>query len=64
MKACLLDSLLAISWVLKFLAGDLVQHVSQALLDDIEGDLVALGSPRGGALHRLSRQVVEGCDVP
>ena len=64
MKACLLDRLLAVSWVLKFLAGDFVQHVSQALLDDVEGDLVALCSSRGGALHRLSRQVVEGRDVP
>jgi len=41
-QKCLLDSFFAISGVLKLLAGDLVQHVSQALLDDVEGDLVAL----------------------
>ena len=62
-KGCLLDSLFTISWVLKLLAGDLVQHVPKALLDDVEGDLVSLCSAGGCALHRLSRQVVEGRDV-
>ena len=39
---CILDSFFAISRVFKLLAGDLVQHIAQSLLDDIEGDLVTL----------------------
>ena len=62
--AGLLDSLFTISRVLKLLAGDLVQDVSQPLLDDIVGDLVPIRTPRGRALYCLSGQVVEGGDVP
>ena len=42
-EMCILDSFFAISRVFKLLAGDLVQHIAQSLLDDIEGDLVTLG---------------------
>ena len=62
--AGLLDSLFTISRVLKLLAGDLVQDVSQPLLDDVVGDLVPVSTPGGGALYCLSCQVVEGGDVP
>lgn len=41
-EMCILDSFFAISRVFKLLAGDLVQHIAQSLLDDIEGDLVTL----------------------
>ena len=61
---CLLDSFFAITRVLELLAGDLVEQVTQPLLDDVEGDLLPLSAPTGCALHCLGGQVVKGCDVP
>ncbi len=56
-----LDDLLALGGVLELLAGDLVEQVGQAGLDDVVGDLLPLAAGRRArrTFHGRCRQRVE-----